>query len=349
MKKNRVILHYDMDCFFAAVEILDNPDLKNKPLVVAGSIVTTASYEARKFGIHSAMKTSDARALCPNLIIVPVRKNRYGQFAKQIQELVLRITYKAEFISFDEGYVDISDIIGKYPSLKYFGDKFRERISKLTGLTCSVGIGYNKLTAKIASNIKKPGGQFIFMSPEDFVVFIKNKDIGIIPGVGKKFKELLHNNSIYKVEDIYRYGSEDLCKLYGPSRGAFVYNSVRGIDFGIVEYNRSTHSIGNETTFTVPLNSEYEIKREFDVLFNHSYERLVKNSFMCKTVSLKIRFSDMSTITRSRTFYEPSDSYDRLKIALEELLENEQIDNPIRLIGVSFGNLLGKGVMQLTL
>ncbi|MGF6906230.1 DNA polymerase IV [Fusobacterium sp. PH5-44] len=349
MKKDRVILHYDMDCFFAAVEIMDNPNLKNKPLVVAGSVVTTASYEARKFGVHSAMKTSDAKALCPNLIVVPVSKNKYGKVAREIQKLVLKITHKVEFISFDEGYVDISEIIGKYPSLEYFGKKFRERIYKLIGLTCSVGIGYNKLTAKIASNIKKPGGQFIFRSPEDFVVFIKNKDIGIIPGVGKKFQELLHENSVHKVEDIYKYSSDKLGQLYGPSRGAFIYNSVRGIDFSAIEYNRATHSIGNETTFSASVNGENEIKREFDRLFDHSYGRLINNNFMCKTVLLKVRFTDMKTITRSKTFDEPSDSYDKLKIALEELLENEKINTPIRLLGVSFGNLVGKGVMQLTL
>jgi len=348
MKKDRVILHYDMDCFFAAVEVLDNPKLKGKPLVVAGGVVTTASYEARKYGIHSAMSTSDAKKLCPNLIVLPVSKDKYANASRKIQNLVLNITYQIEFVSFDEGYVDITDIIGKYSSLEYFGDKFRERIKTLTGLTCSVGIGYNKLTAKIASNIKKPHGQYIFRSPEDFVMYIKKKDMGIIPGVGKKFQEILQKHSIYKVEDIYDYGVERLSQLFGTSRGAFVYNSVRGIDHSPVEYNRATHSIGNENTFTSPLLTEIEIKNEFDRVFDHSYGRLTRKNMTCKTVSLKIRFSDMHTITRSKTFFEASDSYDKLKITLEELLDNEEIDVPVRLIGVSFGNLEEKRKVQLT-
>jgi len=348
MKKDRVILHYDMDCFYAAIEVLDNPSFKDKPLAVAGGVVTTASYEARKYGVHSAMKTSDAKKLCPNLIVLPVNKDKYAQVSRTIQKLVLNITYKIEFISFDEGYIDITDVIDKYPSFEHFGKKFRERIHKLTRLTCSVGIGYNKLTAKIASNIKKPGGQYIFKSPEDFVMYIKKKDIGIIPGVGKKFLEILHGHSIYKVEDIYGYGAEKLSQLFGPSRGAFVYNSVRGIDHSPVEYNRATHSIGNENTFTSPLLTEEEIKREFDRVFDHSYERLIRRNFTCKTVSLKVRFSDMHTITRSKTFFEASDSYDKLKITLEELLDNEEINDPVRLIGVSFGNLVEKGKVQLT-
>ena len=143
----RVILHYDMDCFYASIEIRDNPKkYKNKPMVVAGGVVTTASYEARKFGIHSAMSTFEAKKLCPNLLVVYPNKEKYFKESQIIHNLVLKITHKIEFIALDEGYIDITDVIHKYSSKEKFAKTFRERIFKHTGLTCSVGIGVNKIS-----------------------------------------------------------------------------------------------------------------------------------------------------------------------------------------------------------
>ena len=171
---NKLIMHYDMDCFYASIEIRDNPKYQGLPLVVGGGVVTTASYEARKYGIHSAMSTFEAKKLCPNLLIVPVNKDKYIRVSQKIQNLVLKITEKVEFIALDEGYVDISEIAPKFSSLEEFAEKFKERIKYHTGLTCSVGIGINKLSAKIASGINKPGGKYIFNSQAEFVNFLKN-------------------------------------------------------------------------------------------------------------------------------------------------------------------------------
>ncbi len=346
--KERIILHYDMDAFYASVEIRDNSSLKGKPIVVGDSIITTASYEAREFGVRSAMSVIEARKLCPGLIVVPVSKGKYGEVSKKIQDLVLRLTEKVEFIALDEGYVDITEIIKKYPSREYFAQRFKDGIYKNTGLTCSIGIGYNKLSAKIASDANKPGGVHIFNNTEEFVLYIKEKDIKIIPGVGKKFRELLFQKGIMKVGDVYKYSLWELISFFGKSRGELLYQSSLGEDNRGVEHRRKTHSIGNENTFRYTLQSDIEIKREIDALFYKAYERLLKNGSLCKTVTLKVRYEDRKTITRSKTFENPSDSKDILKSFLESLNETVDYSIGVKLLGVSFGNLLKKSIRQLS-
>ena len=167
----RIIMHYDMDAFYASIEINRNPKLKNKPLVVGENIVTTASYEARKYGIHSAMKVSDAKLLCPKLIAIPVDKKEYIRISNEIHNLILKITNKVEFIATDEGYIDLTGIVKPENKIQ-FALKFKERIKELTNLTCSVGIGFNKLSAKIASDINKPFGIYIFENEKEFLKYI---------------------------------------------------------------------------------------------------------------------------------------------------------------------------------
>jgi DNA polymerase-4 len=338
-----------MDCFYASIEIRDNPHLKGKPLVVAGGIVTTASYEARKFGIHSAMPTAKAKKLCPNLIVLPVNKEKYAKISSEIQELILRLTNKVEFIAFDEGYADITNIIKKYPSKEYFANRFRNGIKKQTGLTCSVGIGYNMLSAKIGSTINKPGGQFIFENENDFMEYIKDQNIKKLPGVGSKlYKELL-KDGIEKVSQIYSFSLSELRSRYGNSRGNLLYSYSRGVDYSEVDYDRRSHSIGNESTFRYPLESELEIQRELEDLFNYAYERLEKKDILCKTVIIKVKFSNFETITRSKTTDIPTNSKAKLKEMLEDLNDEIEYKRPVRLLGVSFGNLSEKSSRQLTL
>ena len=342
---NKLIMHYDMDCFYASIEIRDNPKYQGLPLVVGGGVVTTASYEARKYGIYSAMSTFEAKKLCPNLLIVPVNKDKYIRVSQKIQNLVLKITEKVEFIALDEGYVEIAP---KFSSLEEFAEKFKERIKYHTGLTCSVGIGINKLSAKIASGINKPGGKYIFNSQIEFVNFLKNKDIKIIQGVGNKLKELLNKEGINKVEDLYNYSLNELINKYGKSRGELLYLSCRGIDYSEIEYQRATHSIGNENTYRFPLSSEGNILKELEEIFNYSYERLVKKEFITKTIILKIKFANGELITRSKTFTIPTDDKQILYESIENLFENININSPIKLLGVSFGNLTKKSIRQLS-
>lgn len=346
MKK--IIMHYDMDCFYASIEIRDNPKYQGLPLVVGGGVVTTASYEARKYGIHSAMSVFEAKKLCPNLLIVPVNKDKYIKVSQQIQNLVLRITEKVEFIALDEGYVDITEVVEKFPSLEVFADKFKERIKYHTNLTCSVGIGVNKLSAKIASGINKPSGKYIFNSQMEFINYLKDKDIKIIQGVGNKFKDILNRDGIKKVEDLYSYSLNELVSKYGKSRGELLYLSCRGIDYSEVEYQRVTHSIGNENTYRFPLSSDGNIRKELEEIFNYSYERLIKKEFITKTIILKIKFSTGELITRSKTFTIPTDDKQILFESIENLYENIEENSPIRLLGVSFGNLTKKSIRQLS-
>jgi DNA polymerase-4 len=158
MKENkRIILHYDMDAFYASIEIRDHPNLKGKPVIVGTSVITTCNYEARKYGLHSAMSVARARILCPHGVYLSVNKEKYSEVSREIKKLVLKLTSKVEFIALDEGFIDITDIVGKYSSLENFATKFQRGIYNNVILTCSVGIGYKKLSAKLASEAKKPG------------------------------------------------------------------------------------------------------------------------------------------------------------------------------------------------
>lgn len=344
---DKIIMHYDMDCFYASIEIRDNPKYRGLPLVVGGGVVTTASYEARKYGVHSAMSVFEAKKLCPNLLVIPVDKDKYIKISQKIQELVLRITDKVEFIALDEGYVDITEIVKKFPSLESFADKFKERIKHHTKLTCSVGIGINKLSAKIGSGINKPNGKYIFNSQMEFFEYIKTKDIGIIQGVGKKLKELLNKDGIYKVEDVGKYSLQWLVNRYGKSRGELLYLSCRGIDYSEIEYKREIHSIGNENTYRLPLDSEGNIRKELIDIFEYSYQRLLKKELITKTLILKVKYSDGTLITRSKTLSIPTDTKNILFENFEILLD--EIENkPIKLLGVSFGNLIKKSIRQLS-
>lgn len=344
----RVIMHYDMDCFYASIEMRDNPKYRDVPIVVAGGVVTTANYKAREFGIHSAMCTTDAKRLCPKLLVVPVNKEKYIQESEFIQNLILKITNKVEFIALDEGYIDITDVINNYSSKENFGNIFRKRIFELTGLTCSVGIGYNKLTAKIASDINKPGGLYIFNNDSEFKEFISEKDIRKLPGVGKKFELILNKENIKKVKDIYPFSFKELVSKYGSSRGELLYTYSRGIDHRPVEYNKAIHSIGNENTFRIPLTTDIEITRELEELFNWSYKRLIENKVLTKTVNIKIKFENREVITRSKSRFIPTNDYEILKNILDEIFLSLTLNKNIKLLGVSFSNLSNISSRQLT-
>ncbi|MDD7410937.1 DNA polymerase IV [Fusobacterium gastrosuis] len=344
----RIIMHYDMDAFFASVEINRNPKLKDKALVVGENIVTTASYEARKYGIHSAMKVSDAKILCPKLIVIPVDKKEYQRVSNQIHELVYKITNKAEFISLDEGYIDLTNIITEDKKI-YFAETFRKRIKEITNLTCSVGIGFNKLSAKIASDINKPFGQFIFNNEEEFINYISDKKVKIIPGVGKKFNETLKKDGIFLVKDVFKYTLDYLVKKYGKSRGENLYCSIRGIDYSDIEFQKGIHSIGNEETFMIPLMGTLDLTREINSLFEFTYNRLDKKKVFTKSITIKIRYTNFETITRSKKLKIATKEKEYLYNIVLELFNLLEKDNNIRLIGIYFGDIQKNNIVQLQL
>lgn len=345
----RVILHYDMDSFYASVEIRDNPKLKNKSLVVGEGVVTTASYEARKYGIHSAMSTAEAKKLCPDLIVLPCDKSKYAAESRYIHSLVEKITDKIEYIAFDEGFLDITEIIENYPSKEYFAQKFKERIFKNTGLTCSVGIGYNKLTAKIASDYNKPDGFYIFNNSNEFIEHIKDKNIKIIPGVGKKFIPVLEKHSIFKPADIYKYSLHDLISLFGLSRGSLLYYYSRGLDDSPVKKERKAMSVGNENTYRYPLQTEEDLVREYTAIFEKSYKRLKEKDFLCSCVNIKIKYQDFTSVTRSKQILIPTNNKGDLLSTVSELMDKLEKREHIRLVGVSFSHLIKKNMLKVQL
>ena len=345
----RVILHYDLDAFYASVEIRDNPKkYKNKPMVVAGGVVTTASYEARKFGIHSAMSTFEAKKLCPNLLIVYPNKEKYFKESQIIHNLVLKITHKIEFIALDEGYIDITDVIQKYSSKEKFAKTFRERIFKHTGLTCSVGIGVNKISAKIASDINKPFGQFIFNSEKDFMEYMKDKNIRKLQGVGEKFEKILNRDNIFLVGDVHRFSFKELVQKYGKSRGELLYLYSRGIDHSPVDYDKPTHSVGAENTYSFPLSSDEEINKKLEEVFEIAYKRLKSKNCLTKTISIKIKYSDRHTINKAKTFSIATDNKENLFEYMQEIFTEIDERDEIKLLGISFRNLMEFSSRQLS-
>lgn len=350
IKISRLIMHYDMDAFYSSIEERENPKLKGKPFVVGMGVTCTASYEARKYGVRSAQPVFEAKKLCPNLIVLPVNMELYEDVSNLIHSLVLKITHKVEFIAKDEGYIDLTGIVKNEEEAKRkFGERFQKRIKEITGLTCSVGIGYNKLTAKIASDINKPAGLYIFNRESEFIKYISNKPVRIIPGVGKKFCEELNSQGVTTVEDVRKFSYLELNRKYGNSRADMLYYYSRGIDDSPVEYIRKPHSLGSENTYRDSLQGEERILLEFDQLFKKIYERLIEERLFCRTANIKIRYSDFKTITRSISLGGYTNSYRVIKESLDKLISELEDFNNIRLVGFSLSNLSENFAKQLKL
>lgn len=346
---DRIIMHYDMDAFFASVEIREKPWLADKPVIVGTNVVTTCNYVARKYGIHSAMSTAMARRLCKNGVYLRVDKDLYQAESDRIKELVLRITDKVEFIALDEGYIDISEIAKKYTSLEYFAEKFKKGIKRHTGLTCSVGVGFNKLSAKMASEVNKPDGMHVFKDEDEFIDYVRQKDIGIIPGIGKKTAQFLKETGICKVEDGLKIPLQQMRSILGYSKGDMVYEYMRGVDRRAVKNSRKIQSISNETTFNFPVDESDIIEKEIAELFKKTYKRLLGKKLHCKTVTIKIRYENRETITRSKSFDGLEDQFTKLWETLVGLKEHIDFSRKIRLVGVALGNVAKKHGEQLSL
>lgn len=343
----RCILHYDMDAFYASIEQKENPKLRGKAIAVGRGVITTASYEARKFGVHSAMPSSVAKRLCPELILLPGRIDYYREIGRKIKSLILSLTYKCEFISSDEGYVDISDYIKRY-SPEEFIKKFKKSMFKHTGLTCSVGIGYNKLSAKLASDANKPNGFFIISTQEDYYNYVKNKSVSIIPGIGRKSLEPLNNMGIQTVNDIFGLTQNHLIDIFGANKGVRIFGLVRGIDYSEIDYISERQSYGQEETFNWSID---DIETIHDTL-RHQADKLagilLNDNTYIKTVTLKSRYSDFSTITRSKTLSGYTRNSDLIYNTACNLLHDLERKDSFRLIGIHLSNISKKNYVQLS-
>jgi DNA polymerase-4 len=337
----RKIIHIDMDAFYASVEQMDNPALRGKPVAVGGSenrgVVSAASYEARKFGVRSAISGVLAKKYCPEIIFVRPRFDRYKEISSKIHQIFYEYTDLVEPLSLDEAYLDVTHNKKGNPSASLLAQEIRERILKEVGLTASAGISVNKFVAKIASDINKPNGQKT-VNPDEILSFLEELPIRKFYGVGKVTTEKMYQLGIFTGTDLKSKSEEFLEKHFGKS-GSFYYKVVRGIHNSEVKSNRITKSVAAEHTFDVNLSSEIFMLEQLERIAVSLEKRLKKHNISGKTVTLKIKYSDFTQQTRSKTLpYFISDKSLILE-TVEELLYQERMKDSVRLLGISLNNL----------
>lgn len=337
----RKIIHVDMDAFYASVEQMDFPELRGKPLAVGGSevrgVVSAASYEARKFGVRSAMSGVQAKRNCPDLIFVRPRFDRYKEISNQIRKIFLDYTDLVEPLSLDEAYLDVTQNKKGNPSASLIAQEIRKRIHDEVGLNASAGISVNKFVAKIASDYNKPNGQKT-VNPEEVERFLENLEIKKFYGIGKVTKEKMYQHGIFTGKDLKSKTREYLEHHFGKS-GGFYYTIVRGIHNSEVKPNRISKSVAAEHTFNENLTSEIFMLEKLERIAAELEKRLKKYTLSGKTITLKIKYSDFTTQTRSKTLpYFIADKGLLLETA-KELLFQERMKDSVRLLGISLNNL----------
>ncbi len=337
----RKIIHVDMDAFYASVEQLDNPALRGKPLAVGGNenrgVVCAASYEARKFGVRSAISGVLAKKYCPEIIFVPPRFDRYKEISQQIRKIFNDYTDLVEPLSLDEAYLDVTINKKGNPSASLIAQEIRLRILNETGLSASAGISVNKFVAKIASDFNKPNGQKT-VNPDEVEAFLEALPIRKFYGVGKVTTEKMYQLGIFTGLDLKSKTQEFLEKHFGKS-GTFYFNVVRGIHNSEVKSDRITKSVAAEHTFDINLTSEIFMLEKLKTIANELERRLKKHKIAGKTITLKIKYSDFTQQTRSKTLpYFISDKSLLLE-TVKELLFQEKPKNSVRLLGISLSNL----------
>jgi DNA polymerase-4 len=337
----RKIIHVDMDAFYASVEQMDNPELKGKPLAVGGSevrgVVSAASYEARKFGVRSAISGIQAKKLCPDLIFVRPRFDRYKEISKKIRKIFHDYTDLVEPLSLDEAYLDVTENKKGIPSATLIAQEIRKRIFEEVGLTASAGISVNKFVAKIASDYNKPNGQKT-VNPDEVEPFLEKLDIKKFYGVGKVTAEKMYQLGIFTGYELKQKPLEYLEKHFGNS-GFHYYQICRGIHNSAVKPNRKIKSVGAERTFEENLSSEIFMEERLQSIAKELEKRLQKSKISGKTITLKIKYSDFTLQTRSKTLpYFVGDKNIILDVA-KDLLYQERLRNSVRLLGISIHNL----------
>ena len=336
----RKIIHIDMDSFFASVEQRDFPEYRGKPLAVGHrgprSVVAAASYEARKYGVHSAMPMSIALRKCPHLIVVPHRFEVYREVSNTIQEIFHTYTDLVEPLSLDEAYLDVTKVKKGPPSASLVAMEIKKEIRKQTGLSASAGVSYNKFLAKIASDMDKPDG-FYLIKPEDAESFLEDLDVGLFFGVGEKTAKKMHRMNIFKGRDLKLLSLQELVKHFGKA-GNYFYKAVRGMDDRPVNAHRERKSVGAERTFETDLKDMDEVQEKLDAIIDIMWKRCESKQKTGRTITLKLRYADFTTITRSHT---SAKDYVReeIKEIVYALLPVKDIqEQGIRLLGVTLSN-----------
>ncbi|MFT6972485.1 MAG: DNA polymerase-4 [Roseivirga sp.] len=340
---HKKIIHIDMDAFFASVEQLDFPEYRGKPVAVGGSkdrgVVAAASYEARKYGVYSAMPSKTAYQKCPHIIFTPPRFDRYKEISYQIRSIFHEYTDLVEPLSLDEAYLDVTENKKGIPSATLIAKAIRQEIKEKTGLTASAGISINKFLAKVASDYQKPDG-ITLIGPEKALAFLEKLEIDKFFGVGKVTAKKMHSFGIQTGADLKEWSKERLILKFGKA-GGFYYNIVRGIDPRLVNPNRIRKSLGAENTFDYDLIEIEDMKMALAPILQTIFSRLEKAETFGKTLTLKVKFMDFTQITRSVTKEEPMTDPDLFKTLSFQLLEQIQwSDFPkgVRLLGLTNSN-----------
>ncbi|MGB5244739.1 MAG: DNA polymerase IV [Lutimonas sp.] len=335
------IIHVDMDAFYASVEQLDHPELRNKPLAVGGGekrgVVAAASYEARKFGVRSAMAGRLAKEICPDLIFVRPRFSRYKEISDQIREIFYSVTDLVEPLSLDEAFLDVTQNKLDHPSATLLAETIRSEIFSTTGLRASAGISVNKFLAKVASDINKPNGQKT-IAPEEVIEFLESLPIEKFFGVGKVTAQKMYALGIFTGKDL-KERSMDFLSTHFKKSGEHFYQIVRGIQYAEVRPDRLRKSIATEYTFSENLPSEVYVLEKIEEIAKELSKRLQKNKVLGKTLTLKIKYSDFKVQTRSRTLNHFFQGEEELNAIAKELLFQEKLRESVRLLGLSMSNL----------
>jgi len=334
-----------MDAFYASVEQRDRPELRGKPVIVGGdpesrAVVCAASYEARKFGVRSAISCAEAKRRCPQGIFIPPRFSAYSEASDRIMEVLMSVTDLVEPLSLDEAYLDVTQNKRNEPSATRIAQALKKEIKEKTGLTASAGVSYNKFLAKIASDLKKPDG-LVVIRPEDTEKVLLPLKVEKLWGVGKKTAERLHQNRIFTVSDLRNADPKQLEKTLG-SMGSFLWDLAHGRDDRAVESEWDSKSCGTETTFEKDLISIVELSDILERLAKEIAETLAENRWLALTFTLKVKYFDFKQITRSVTFSLPTDSPEEIYLHLNQLLltKTDVGRTPIRLLGVSASGLI---------
>ncbi|WP_299059107.1 DNA polymerase IV [uncultured Polaribacter sp.] len=337
----RKIIHVDMDAFYASVAELDNPELRGKAIAVGGGgdrgVVSAASYEARKFGVKSAMSNVLAKKKCPHLIFVDSNFARYKEISAKVREIFFEYTDLVEPLSLDEAYLDVTENKKGNPSANDIAREIRKKIYDETGLRASAGISINKFIAKVASDINKPNGQKT-VHPEEVLQFLEDLPVNKFYGVGKVTAAKMYNLGVFVGNDLKKKTLEELVKLFGKS-GTHYYNIVRGIHNSPVKPNRIRKSVAAERTFMENISSEIFMIEKLDKIADELERRMIKSDTKGKTITLKIKYSDFTQQTRSKTKTNFMQTKKEFFPLVKELLFQDKIPNSVRLLGLSFGNL----------
>lgn len=334
----RKVIHIDMDAFFASIEQRDFPEYRGRPLAVgysgARGVVSAASYEARRYGVHSAMASSTALRKCPHLIFVPARFQVYKEVSLQIRNIFLEYTDLVEPLSLDEAFLDVTDNYKHMRSATLIAREIKARILEETGLTASAGVSFNKFLAKIASDQNKPNGIFV-IEPKHAERFLEQLPVERFFGVGKVTAERMHSMGIRTGYDLKQRSEADLVRAFGKA-GHLYYQHVRAIDNRPVEPNRIRKSLGAENTFLTDIDSREELETLLKGICEEVVGRIGKNSFAgARTVTLKLKYADFRIISRSKTLPLPVSDLETLYQTGIELLRPIDLSPKVRLLGIS--------------